>query len=101
MNLIRQHLIDPEICIRCNTCEETCPINAITHDDSNYVVDESKCKSCSDCIGPCPTGAVDSWRMVLKPWSVDEQFSWEELPEEEALAANIASEDSATSEEAL
>jgi len=24
--VIRQHLIDPEICIRCNTCEETCPV---------------------------------------------------------------------------
>ena len=31
--LIKQHLIDPEICIRCNTCEDTCPIDAITHDD--------------------------------------------------------------------
>mgnify|MGYP003694131179 CR=1 FL=1 len=36
---IRQHLIDPEICIRCNTCEETCPVDAITHDARNYVVD--------------------------------------------------------------
>ena len=26
--LIKQHLIDPEICIRCGTCEETCPIDA-------------------------------------------------------------------------
>ena len=37
--VIRQHLIDPEICIRCNTCEETCPVDAITHDARNYVVD--------------------------------------------------------------
>ncbi|MBW8719016.1 MAG: 4Fe-4S binding protein, partial [Variovorax paradoxus] len=36
--VIKQHLIDPEICIRCNTCEATCPVNAITHDDNNYVV---------------------------------------------------------------
>ena len=35
----KQHLIDPEICIRCNTCEETCPVDAVTHDDNNYVVD--------------------------------------------------------------
>ena len=34
----KQHLIDPEICIRCNTCEETCPVGAVTHDDNNYVV---------------------------------------------------------------
>ena len=37
--LVKQHLIDPEVCIRCNTCEETCPVDAITHDDRNYVVD--------------------------------------------------------------
>ena len=42
-NVIKQHLIDPEICIRCNTCEATCPVDAITHDSRNYVVDASKC----------------------------------------------------------
>ena len=30
--VLKQHLIDPEICIRCNTCEETCPIDAVTHE---------------------------------------------------------------------
>ena len=34
--VIRQHLIDPEICIRCNTCEATCPVGAISHDSRNY-----------------------------------------------------------------
>ena len=64
--LIRQHLIDPEICIRCNTCEETCPIDAITHDTRNYVVLPDKCDNCGDCLAPCPTGAIDSWRRVAK-----------------------------------
>ena len=34
-SLLKQHLIDPEICIRCNTCEETCPIDALTHAGNN------------------------------------------------------------------
>ena len=60
--VIRQHLIDPEICIRCNTCESTCPVGAISHDSRNYVVDASKCNLCMACIPPCPTGSIDNWR---------------------------------------
>lgn len=80
--LLRQHLIDPEVCIRCNTCEETCPINAITHNDDNYVVDPDICESCGDCLGPCPTGAIDSWRIVTTPHPIDAQLSWELLPDD-------------------
>lgn len=80
--LLRQHLIDPEVCIRCNTCEDTCPIGAITHDDNNYVVKADVCGFCMDCIAPCPTGAIDSWRIVAEPYSLEEQFSWDELPEQ-------------------
>jgi len=85
MSLIRQHLIDPEICIRCNTCEETCPVDAVTHNDDNYVVDAAKCEYCLDCISPCPTGAIDNWRVVSAPYSLEEQFSWTELPEQEEV----------------
>ena len=62
--VIRQHLIDPEICIRCNTCEATCPVGAITHDSRNYVVDAEKCNLCMACIPPCPTGSIDNWRTM-------------------------------------
>ncbi|HVL58813.1 MAG TPA: benzoyl-CoA 2,3-epoxidase subunit BoxA [Burkholderiaceae bacterium] len=90
--LVRQHLIDPEICIRCNTCEETCPIDAITHDSRNYVVKFEVCNSCNACIPPCPTGAIDNWRQVPREqaYSLDEQLSWDELPPQrqyEGLAA--------------
>lgn len=76
----RQHLIDPAICIRCNTCEDTCPVDAITHDASNYVVDFAKCGQCRACVSPCPTGAIDNWHLVATPWSLEDQFSWEDLP---------------------
>ena len=82
--VIKQHLIDPEICIRCNTCEAICPVQAITHDSRNYVVDASKCNLCMDCISPCPTGSIDNWRVMAraKAYSVAEQLGWDELPAE-------------------
>ena len=82
--VIKQHLIDPEICIRCNTCEATCPVGAITHDSLNYVVDADKCNLCMDCISPCPTGSIDNWRTLprVKAYSVTEQLGWDELPPE-------------------
>jgi benzoyl-CoA 2,3-epoxidase subunit A len=89
---VRQHLIDPEICIRCNTCEETCPVGAIAHDANNYVVDASKCNFCLDCISPCPTGSIDNWRIVTEAFSLDEQMSWSELPVQAAIAARTDGE---------
>lgn len=86
---LKQHLIDPEICIRCNTCEATCPIGAITHDDSNYVVDPGKCNACMDCVSPCPTGAIDNWFQVGAPFSLEEQFSWQELPARPTESATV------------
>ena len=79
---MKQHIIDPELCIRCHTCEEACPIGAITHDDNNVVVNPDTCNFCMDCISPCPTGSIDHWRIVDKPYSLEEQFTWLEMPEE-------------------
>jgi benzoyl-CoA 2,3-epoxidase subunit A len=82
--VIKQHLIDPEICIRCNTCESICPQKAITHDSNNYVVDADLCNLCMACISPCPTGSIDNWRAMpkVRAYSPEEQLGWEELPAE-------------------
>jgi benzoyl-CoA 2,3-epoxidase subunit A len=82
--LLKQHVIDPEICIRCNTCETMCPIGAITHDSRNYVVDASICNWCNACISPCPTGSIDNYRSVprARPYTLAEQFGWDSLPAE-------------------
>ena len=92
VTVIKQHLIDPEICIRCNTCETMCPRGAITHDSRNYVVDAAKCDWCNDCISPCPTGSIDNYRRMpaAKAYSLQEQLGWDSLPAElsgEQLAA--------------
>lgn len=94
---LKQHLIDPEICIRCYTCEMTCPIGAIEHDDNNVVVNAEICNFCMDCIPVCPTGSIDEWRVVREPYALSEQYEWTELPEQEELGADEAE----TSVEAL
>ena len=97
-SIIKQHLIDPVICIRCNTCEATCPVGAITHDDRNYVVDADKCNSCMACISPCPTGSIDNWRSMpkLRAYTPAEQLTWDDLPDE-LPASELAVEATETS----
>jgi len=88
--IARQHLIDPEVCIRCNTCESVCPTGAVTHDSRNYVVKFDLCNACGVCISPCPTGAIDHWRQVLstEAYAIDEQLTWDTLPEQGELAVD-------------
>jgi benzoyl-CoA 2,3-epoxidase subunit A len=98
--LIRQHLIDPEVCIRCNTCEETCPIDAITHDSRNYVVNVDICNACGDCISPCPTGSIDHWHTVPKAaaYSITEQLGWDELPPQQDTGHNLPDQQAAAND---
>ena len=95
--VLKQHLIDPEICIRCNSCEAACPTGAITHDDTNYVVNSGSCDFGMSCLPVCPTGAIDNWRLVPanQAYSVEDQLGWTELPTEltgdqlESLGADV------------
>ena len=98
-SLKKVHLIDPEVCIRCNTCEATCPVGAITHDANNYVVDAEKCNFCLDCIAPCPTGSIDNWRVVAKAYAVGDQYGWSELPKQDDLGAAAPDADQAVEDE--
>jgi len=79
---LRQHLIDPEMCARCNSCEEACTRQAITHDHRCYAVDVERCDERMDCIRGCSTGAIDNWRVVSTTslYTVEEQQGWHELP---------------------
>ncbi len=92
---LKQHLIDPEICIRCYTCEMTCPVQAIEHNDDNVVVDASKCNMCMDCIPVCPTGSIDEWRVVAEPYSLESQYEWDELPEQGEISVVEPADDQA------
>ena len=96
---LKQHLIDPEICIRCYTCEMTCPVGAIEHDENNVVVNPDTCNFCMDCIPVCPTGSIDEWRVVDTPYSLEEQYEWMELPEQGEVSVAESAEEGTESGE--
>jgi benzoyl-CoA 2,3-dioxygenase component A len=92
---LKQHLIDPEICIRCHSCEAACTVGAIEHDDVNVVVKAELCNGCMDCIPVCPTGSIDNWRLVETPYSLEAQYGWGELPAQEDLPESVSELDAA------
>ncbi len=98
---LKQHLIDPEICIRCYTCEMTCPVGAIEHDDNNVVVDVDKCNFCMDCIPVCPTGSIDEWRVVDTPYTLEQQYEFEELPDQQEIETAAPSEEGDSLDDAV
>lgn len=91
---LRQHLIDPELCARCNSCEEACTRQAILHDHRCYAVDVEKCDQRMDCIKGCSTGAIDNWRVVRvdQAYSTEQQLEWMDLPPPLPFSNGVESE---------
>lgn len=50
--------IDPEICIRCDTCFEDCNYEAVFKEEDKIIIDDVSCKSCGKCSSLCPTTAL-------------------------------------------
>lgn len=87
-----QHVIDPEDCARCGSCEAECGLGAISHDERNYVVDPDKCEACLRCLAVCGTGSIDAWLPVQRgsEFSVIDQLAWDALPQAPLQAADTS-----------
>lgn len=87
---LNQHLVNPENCLRCNSCERVCAAGAISH-DVNVVIDPDKCTACLECVAECPTGAVDHWRIVPReqPYTQTQQHGWQVLPQPLGIPAAL------------
>jgi pyruvate formate lyase activating enzyme len=59
----------PAKCIKCGTCVEACPENAITLTSEGIITDPDLCTLCGKCAEVCPTKAIE---MSGKVMSVNE-----------------------------
>lgn len=47
-----------ESCSGCSTCEDSCPVDAISMVDGKARIEDEKCIGCAECIAVCPDGAI-------------------------------------------
>lgn len=45
-------------CIGCGTCENECPVSAISIDDDKATIDQNACIGCENCLANCPVQAI-------------------------------------------
>jgi Fe-S-cluster-containing hydrogenase component 2 len=51
-------VVDKEKCTGCETCVESCPLDAIKMQDGIAVIDADTCGDCGACVDVCPTEAI-------------------------------------------
>lgn len=50
--------VDTSKCDGCETCVESCPVEAISIVDDHAVIDADECIECLACIDECPNEAI-------------------------------------------
>jgi pyruvate formate lyase activating enzyme len=55
----------PAKCIKCGTCVDACPENAITLTPEGIITDPELCKMCGKCAEVCPTKAIEMSGKVM------------------------------------
>lgn len=56
---VSKALIDNEKCLKCESCVQTCPQEAINNESGNLIVNNSKCIGCKQCIKVCPANCIE------------------------------------------
>jgi Fe-S-cluster-containing hydrogenase component 2 len=51
-------IVNKEKCTACETCVDSCPVEAIKI-EGKAVVDEENCIDCGTCVDECPEGAIE------------------------------------------
>ena len=50
--------VDVEKCNACESCVDTCPVEAISMVNDKAKVDADECTECEACVEECPEGAI-------------------------------------------
>lgn len=50
--------VNSKECTGCESCVESCPVEAISMVEGVAVIDQEKCTECGTCIGECPVEAI-------------------------------------------
>ena len=45
-------------CIACGSCEDECPVDAISEGDDIYIINPDLCTDCGACADICPVEAI-------------------------------------------
>ena len=48
-----------DACVKCGSCAENCPEEAISEGEDTYVIDADVCVSCGSCADACPVEAIE------------------------------------------
>jgi len=59
VELNEDYIINPEACIGCQICLNSCPVGAISMTEDNKAwIDPGKCILCGLCVASCPVDAI-------------------------------------------
>jgi len=51
-------VVDKDTCTGCESCVDSCPVEAISMDGELAVISEDDCIDCGACVGECPVEAI-------------------------------------------
>lgn len=57
-----------DLCVKCGTCADVCPVQAIQESETQMVVNPEVCIECGMCISECPQGAIKTLDEADQKW---------------------------------
>ena len=48
-----------DACVKCGSCADQCPVEAISAGEDKDVIDADGCVSCGSCADQCPVEAIE------------------------------------------